>query len=247
MWHEFCDWYLEIVKPRLQAGDRVARETLATVLDQLLRLLHPFAPFLTEELWQHLKTRARKAGLQAADAMASDAIICAAWPASAPEHRDLDAEEQMRLLQEIVRAVRNVKKEKGISERQPVNVTIATADEATDAVIESRRGLLRQMAVLGEVEHGVAMAKPPLCATTVVGSLELFLLLEGLVDIDAERRRLEKQRADVERRVDALNKTLHNDRFLANTPEQVVQQKRDSAEELRDQLTKIIQNLADLG
>ena len=248
-WHELCDWYLEIVKPRLQActeDGAAARETLVTVLDSSLRLLHPLVPFVTEELWQHLKARAADASLSAAAAMEGEALITAAWPAGDPEARDERVEGEMALLQDIVRAVRNVKKEKGLPDRRPVSVTIATPDEQTDAVIETHRGLLRQMAALDRMEHGVQAAKPLRCATCVVGTIEVFLQLEGLMDIEAERQRLQKQKAEAERRIQSVQAALHNTSFRSNAPEHVVQQKTERAEELRAQLTKIIQNLADL-
>jgi len=249
-WHEFCDWYLEVVKPRLQnarsAGGAAARETLATVLDQSLRLLHPFTPFLTEKLWGHLKQAVREASLRASEQMQGEALITAAWPAADPALRDEEAEQQMALLQEIVRAVRNVRKTKGIPDRKPVKVTISAPDEPTDRLIEERTDFLKEMAVLGEVEHGVHVVKPPHCATTVVGTVEVFLRLEGLIDIEEERGRLQKQQAEVQGRIQSVEETLHNASFRANAPEQVVQQKADRAGELRAQLAKIIQNLADL-
>jgi len=100
--------------------------------------------------------------------------------------------------------------------------------------------------VLGEVEHGVHVVKPPHCATTVVGTVEVFLRLEGLIDIEEERGRLQKQQAEVQGRIQSVEETLHNASFRTNAPEQVVQQKVDRAGELRAQLAKIIQNLADL-
>jgi valyl-tRNA synthetase len=103
-----------------------------------------------------------------------------------------------------------------------------------------------QMAVLEGMEHGGQAPKPPRCATTVVGTIELFLQLEGLIDIEAERQRLQKQRAEVENHIEAIEAVLNNAAFLANAPDEVVQPRRERAEELRAQLTKIIQNLADL-
>lgn len=251
LWHEFCDWYVEIVKPRLQRGAApaeraVARETLAGVLDESLRLLHPFAPFLTEEVWQHLKARARRASLLAAASMEAEALIVAAWPAGDPARRREDLEAEMALLQDVVRAVRNVRKEKGLSDRTQVAVTIAAPDERTNAVIEAHKDFLMQMAVLERMEHGVQAPKPPRCATTVVGTMELFLQLEGLIDIEAERQRLQKQRAEVEDHIESIEAVLTDAGFLANAPDEVVRQRRERGEELRAQLTKIIQNLADL-
>jgi valyl-tRNA synthetase len=247
-WHELCDWYLEIVKPRLDggAGGRTARQTLVAALDASLRLLHPLVPFVTEELWQHLKDRARAAGLPAAEAMDAEALIVSAWPEGEPARRDEQVEQQMTLLQDVVRAVRNVRKEKGIADREPVTVTLSTPDAETDAVIEEHVGFLTEMANLDGLSHGVQATKPPRCATSVVGTIEVFLHLEGLIDLDAERARLGKQKEEAERRIEAAETALHNTAFLTNAPEDVVEQKRESAEELRAQLTKIIQNLADL-
>ena len=250
-WHEFCDWYLEIVKPRLlpdapPATAAAARETLATVLDSSLRLLHPVVPFVSEELWQHLRETARAAGLQAAEAMDAEALIVAPWPAARPARRDEGLEGEMALVQDVVRAIRSIRKEKGVHDRKPVRVTISTPDEATDRLIAARLPFLREMAVLEGVEHGVFAPKPHRCLTTVVGTIELFVQLEGLVDIEGERARLEKQRAEVERLIAGVESALHNEAFRANAPEAVVQQRLDRAEELRAQLTKIIQNLADL-
>jgi valyl-tRNA synthetase len=246
VWHEFCDWYVEIVKPRLQQGDAAARETLAAAFDRSLRLLHPFAPYLTEELWRSLKEQARAAGLQAARAMTAEALIIAPWPEGDPARHNEQAEAEMALLQEVIRAVRNVRKEKGIPDNRPLTVTVASPDEQTDRIVADRSAFLRQMAVLEGLDHAVRAAKPRRCATTVVGTVEAFIHLEGLVDVAAERARLEKQRTDAERRVTSVEAALLNNAFLANAPNDIVEQKRQRAEQLRAQLTKIIQNLADL-
>ena len=251
-WHEVCDWYLETVKPRLQPGAEratalAARETLAEVLDASLRLLHPIIPFVTEELWCHLKETARATGLRAAEAMDAEALIVAPWPEGDAARRDEAVEAEMALLQDLVRAVRSVRKEKNIHDRTAVSVIISTPDQETDALIAARLPFLREMAVLDEARHGVHATKPPHCATTVVGTIELFLSLEGLVDIESECARLEKQKADVERQIERVEAALHNDAFRANAPAEIVQQRQDRAEELRAQLTTIIQNLADLG
>ena len=250
-WHSLCDWYLELVKPRLDpandpADRAAAREALAGVLDQSLRLLHPIVPFLTEELWQNLKRTATGAGLKAAAAMESLALVRAPWPKARPGLREERLEAEMTLLQNIVRAVRNLRKEKNIPDTQPVSITLSATDEPTEAVIGTHIGLLKEMIVLNQVEHGVNADKPTRCATTVVGTTEIFLRLEGLIDIEAERRRLDKLSDDVKKRIQSVDATLHNADFLAKAPAHVVEQKKELAEDLRAQLTKIIQNLADI-
>ncbi len=251
VWHEVCDWYVEIIKPRLgpdaaPEDGAVARQTLARVLDEALRLLHPFAPFLTEELWQHLKATIGGSSLPAAARLQAEGIIRAAWPELQPELRDTEVEAQMAALQDIVRAVRNVRKSMGLSDRTAVAVVISSPDGPADAVVSAHEQFLLDMAVLSGLEHGVEIAKPPRCATAVVGTTEVFLKLEGLVDIDEERARLSKQRQDLAKQIESADKILHNPDFLARAPQEVVVQKRERAAELRAQLTKVIQNLADL-
>ena len=251
IWHEVCDWYLEIIKPRLAEGAEpadgaTARQTLATVLDQSLRLLHPFAPFLTEEIWQHLKETLAETSLPAAAEMGAEGIICAPWPELRPELREPALEQQMAALQDVVRAVRNVRKSKGLADRMAVSVVISSPDRQADAVFGEHERFLTDMAVLSGLEHGVELPKPPRCATAVVGTTEVFLKLEGLVDIEEERSRLAKQRQDLEKQIQAADGVLNNPGFLARAPQDVVTQKRERAAELRAALTKIIQNLADL-
>jgi valyl-tRNA synthetase len=153
----------------------------------------------------------------------------------------------MAMLQDVVRAVRNVRKSKGLADRTAVSVVINSPDGRTDAAVAAHQGFLRQMAVLEDLEHGVDIAKPTRCATAVVGTMEVFLRLEGLVDLAGERTRLEKQKSDLDRQIGALSVALHNSDFLAKAPDHVIAQKRQRAEELREQMTKVIQNLADLA
>jgi valyl-tRNA synthetase len=242
---------VEIIKPRLAADaapadGATARQTLATVLDQSLRLLHPFAPFLTEEIWQHLKETLAETSLPASAEMGAEGIICAPWPELRPELREPALEQQMAALQDVVRAVRNVRKSKGLADRMAVSVVISSPDRQADAVFGAHERFLTDMAVLSGLEHGVELPKPPRCATAVVGTTEVFLKLEGLVDIEEERSRLAKQRQDLEKQIQAADGVLNNPGFLARAPQDVVTQKRERAAELRAALTKIIQNLADL-
>ncbi len=250
-WHDFCDWYLELIKTRLDSRNEpedrtVARQTLATVLDQALRLLHPFAPFITEELWHHLCEALAESGLPAAEAMQAPGIIRASWPEYAAHWRREELDEEMALLQEIARAIRNIRKSKGLADRTQVSVVISSPDHDTDHIIGERERFLREMAVLDDLQHGVNATKPPRCATAVVGTIEVFVRLEGLIDIEHERERLEKQKIDVEDQIAGVDRTLNNPNFLANAPDEVVEQRRQRSEDLRAELETVIQNLADL-
>ena len=250
-WHEFCDWYLELVKPRLQGregdGGRVARETLVRVLDDSLRLLHPFAPFLTEELWQKLKEVAYRANLAAAQRMESPALIRAAWPQAEREMKDEQTEADVGFLQELARAIRHTRSEKNIADALRLRVVINSPDGETDEIIEAHADFLREMALLESIRHGAGIAKPPHAAASVVGTTELFVELEGVLDIEEERSRLEKQKAQVSGYLQKVEQKLNNPDFLANAPEQVVSRNTEKRSDLKAQLDKIEQNLADLG
>ena len=251
-WHEFCDWYVEIAKSRLNQPDDpkdalAVREILARVLDDSLRLLHPIVPFITEEVWQNLKKTASAVGLRAAGRFRSDALIRAAWPEPEERWKDPEAERNMDFIQELIRAIRNLRQQKGIGERTPVSVTISCHDEATDSAIESNLRFIKQIGVLDEIEHGLEIPKPPRSAATVLGSAELFVPLEGLINVAEEQERLLKQKHDVASYLESIRKKLRNEKFVANAPEHIVQQQRDKEKELREQLERIKQNLADLS
>ncbi len=250
-WHDLCDWYVESTKFRLgenpDALDRaVARETLARVLDTSLRLLHPFMPFLTEEVWAHLKAVATGARLAAADAMRADALVVSDWPEADDAVRDEQLESDMALLQGLIRAVRNLRREKNLRDDQPLRVTVSCADGRTQAVLERHGDLLRKIAVLEQLDHGIGQGKPAHAATTVVGTTQVFVQLEGLIDLEEERARLEKQRLDVTDHLGKVEQQLQNSEFVSRAPEDVVRRQMNRASELREHLKKIMQNMADL-
>ena len=262
-WHEFCDWYLEEAKLRLRDGAdaparAAARETLAQALDQSLRLLHPFVPYLTEALWQKLQAAAARCAPAAAQAMSADALIASRWPEADPALRDETLEKQMAYLQDIVRAVRHLRKAKDIPENWPVHIALSCPDAATDAVLADHADFLTKMALVEGLQHGVGIAKPPRSATSVVGTTELFLLerglppkvvrpmLAGLIGMKAEKERLMLAREDTTEHIAKIEKQLHNPEFLAHAPDNIVQRQKERAVELREKLQKIIQNLAEL-
>jgi valyl-tRNA synthetase len=184
--------------------------------------------------------------LGAADAMESDALIQARWPEGKPAHRDEDLEDEMDMLQDVIRSIRSVRKEKGIADRKPIDIVISSPDQETDEVIARQADFLKLMGALGKLEHGVSVEKPKRCATNVIGTIEIFLRLEGLIDLEQELKRLRKQREDLQGRIESVEKTLQNPGFLNNAPKDVVQQRRETAEDLKAQLATVQQNLADM-
>ena len=249
-WHEFCDWYLEVVKPRLYAtdeaaaGDRArARGTLAEVLDALLRLLHPFVPFITEEVWQKLK---EGCGDWDDLDLTGPALIAAAWPQSDDALDAPEIESDMSLLQDLIRGVRNIRNKFGLPDRHPLTTVVSVPDEKTKNELEPNRDFLVGMGFLEGLEIGVNRDKPERSATEVIGNLQMFVPLADVIDLDAERERLEKRISKAEEQLAAVRRKLENESFVEKAPAEIVQRERDREAEILDQIEKWQQNLADL-
>ncbi|MGD8320108.1 MAG: valine--tRNA ligase [Gemmatimonadota bacterium] len=241
-WGEVCDWYLELVKDRLGDGasgaaHEAARTTLVTVLDGVLRLLHPIMPFITAELWARLPW--------SGDAERPDDLIVAPWPEADPGRRDRDAETRMAALQELIVEVRRLRKEYGVGEGQRVAIHLVTPDEGFAAMVAGQGGALERLARVSQVsadgDHGGIGAH-----AVLKNGAELFLPLEGVIDLDRERERL---RAEIERirgQLAGTEKKLANEAFVTRAPEEVVQKERDKAASLRDQASKLEEKLGAL-
>ncbi|MEW6357481.1 MAG: valine--tRNA ligase [Planctomycetota bacterium] len=243
-WHDFCDWYLEIIKPRLNEGGDAkvgAQHMLARVLDGILRLLHPLMPFVTEELWQALKN---KVGRLESNDMAS--IMVAPWPEAKPEERDPEAEETMTLLQSIVRGVRNIRSKMNIPEKLEVEALASAPDDVAAKRLVAHAEFVRRMAGLGALEVGVGLAKPPSSAVEVVGQIQVFVPLEGLIDFKAEKARLQSRIEKVEGQLAVVNRKLSNEDFVSKAPAEIVQRERERLAELDAQLETLKKNYADL-
>ena len=250
-WHDLCDWYIESAKFRLQHGAdaadcAAARETLATVLDTSLRLLHPFIPYLSEELWGYLKALAIDGGLAAGKLMQAEALAVSQWPVADATLRDQALEGDMEYLQGLIRAIRNVRSEKNLKENQPLNVTVSCADAPTCETLDRHGDLLRKIATIDDLQHGIALEKPGHCVATVMETTQIFVQLQGLIDLAEERARLEKQHRDVTEHIGKIEDKLKNRAFVANAPEEVVRRQMERAAELRERLERVRQNLADL-
>ncbi|NOZ23311.1 MAG: valine--tRNA ligase [Planctomycetes bacterium] len=243
-WHDFCDWYVEIVKPRLNEGGDVrtgAQHRLARVLDGILRLLHPFMPFVTEELWQALKKRA---GKLEPDDVAS--IMLASWPEVKAAEKDAEAEETMDLLQSIVRGVRNIRSKMNVQDKAEVEAVVSAPDEATAKRLSDDAEFVCRMANLSDMEIGVDLAKPESSAVEVVGQIQVFVPLEGLIDFEAEKTRLHSRIEKVEKQLAIVNGKLSNENFVSKAPADIVQRERDRLAELEAQLDTLKKNYADL-
>jgi valyl-tRNA synthetase len=246
-WNELCDWYLEIVKPRLSDGsDSVARKVLAHVVDSTLRLLHPFMPFFTEEVWQHVKARISQGDLDWDGVEFADSIMVSPWPQTEPQYADAEAEETLDLIQNIIRAVRNIRSKMGIGARQLLNVVISASDANTVDMLTAHERILHDFGFMGDVSIGIDLPKPDKAATDVVGSVQVFVPLEGLVDLDEERDRLQSRIDELESGLAIINKKMDNPNFVARAPQDVVARERERQADLQGQVEKLKESLAEL-
>ena len=252
-WGEFADWYVEIAKLQLaEGGDRAfyTATTLVRVLDACLRLLHPFTPFVTEELWGSLKAAALAKGARylpfAGDAW-EDALIIARYPVPQPEEGwENERVADFSLLQEVVRAIRNLRTEKRVPPSRKIPAVIAAGDRA--GLLDGQRDALAYLAgVDGDAFaiHAALAEKPQNAAALTILGIEIYLPLEGLVDVEAERARLQKELEATQSQVARLESLLGGS-FAERAPAQVVERERqklatflETAARLRDQLSAL--------
>ncbi|HBX68234.1 MAG TPA: valine--tRNA ligase, partial [Chloroflexi bacterium] len=251
-WSEFADWYLEIAKLQMaEGGDRAfyTADALVSVLDTCLRLLHPFTPFLTEELWGYLKAACQEHGGEiglpdVAEGNWSAALIVAPWPEPMPDEGwENQAINDFELLQEIVRSIRNVRAEKNVKPGQKIPATFVAGEFAH--TLEHEAAALANLTRLDldqvSIHHELA-EKPEDSIVLVVGAVEIYLPLAGMVDLAEERTRLEKELAETESQIARLEKLL-NSPFAEKAPANVVQGERErlagfteTAEKLKTQI-----------
>jgi valyl-tRNA synthetase len=255
-WNELCDWYLEMVKPRLRgepAVKRVAQQMLAWVLDQSLRLLHPFMPFLTEALWKRLNEAAPQRGIEQVCEQ-GEALIRAAWPKVNTGWQSVGVETQMARLQEIIRAVRDAVtrvNERRAGQKQPVlrnlPLTVIRTDAELAGLLDQQRETFMRLGRTEQVQYGTDVAKPAGSMSFVVAGTEVFVPVADLIDSDVEKKRLAEEIDKAEKMLAGVNAKLADEKFTGKAPAHVVQVQRDRQKTLAEQIETLKQHLAELG
>ena len=241
-WGEVCDWYLELVKSRLNAeADRSSREaartTLVTVLDGAMRLLHPIVPFVTAELWSQLPWPD--------GSERPDDLIIAPWPKADDKDRCASTEEEMAGFQSLVTEVRRLRKEYGVGEGKRISLLVNGGPDGFLVSIQDRTAALEQLAKLGSVKSGVGSG---VGANSVLpNGAELFIPLGDVIDVEQERARMENEISRLGGVLVGVEKRLANEKFVTNAPEEVVRTARENASTLRDQVEKLRGKLTGLG
>lgn len=242
LWSEFADWYIESSKVRLYSPDdaakRSTRKVLVYVFDSLLRILHPYMPFVTEELWQALPHR-------------GSALISARWPSEGLA-RDPQAEQQYQLLQATVRAIRNARSEYNVEISKKIAATVVAKDPSVLAALSAERALIASLAKLEVDEFQVVGERPAATeggkkggnAEVVVSEgLEALIPLAGLFDAAKELGRLEKQKGKLDKELGALVGRLSNKAFMDKAPANVVEEARGQQRQLQEQLDMVVDKI----
>jgi valyl-tRNA synthetase len=226
VWNTFCDWYVELLKP-IFAGEEEAeksecRAVAAYVLDETYKLLHPFMPFLTEELWANTGERTT--------------LLChAAWPS--PDFEDAEAAEDINWLIELVSGIRSVRAEMNVPPAAIAPLVATGANALTDARLKRHEAALKRLARVGEIRQEASVPKGS--AQIVIGEATMCLPLGDLIDIDAEAARLAKEIARVTEEIARLHKKLSNENFVAKAPEEIVLAEREKLAEFQEQQQKL--------
>ena len=232
IWDNFCDWYIEIAKTRLQAGDEKVQQVLCYVLSGAMQLLHPFMPFITETIWQALPHE-------------GPSVLVSQWPQYDETLRFAEEEAQMETLMDAVRAIRNRRSEMNVPPSKKAKVLILTEKRDTFA---AGAGFFPKLAYASAIELVDAVpADAAKMASVVTGDAQLYMPMGDLIDFAAERARLEKEKAKVEDDIAFVMKKLDNPSFTQKAPEKIVAVEREKAEKLREHLAKLEESIAALG
>jgi len=239
IWSEFCDWYIELTKPRLyNKEDAVARHTaqsvLLEVLEGTLRLLHPYMPFLTEEIWQNLPNEGE------------GSIMVQFWP-QVPQYKDAEAESNMTLLMDTIKAIRNIRAEMKVSPGQKVEILILAPDGVQRKVLENGKPDILKLAGGARVDIFERLAeKPAQSASAVLEGVEIYLPLKGLMDFDKEITRIEKEIIAASQDIQSLDLKLNNPGFTNKAPAAVVAKERERLEGLLARKVALEERLKEL-
>jgi valyl-tRNA synthetase len=238
-WHEFCDWYLEMVKPALYLSEdqdvrSATRQVMLSVLSASLRLLHPSIPFVTEELWHYLPG-------------STGSIMEASFPESKDYPEDLESEGQMGLLMDVITGIRNLRSEMNVHPAQKVNIIVLSGSEPARELISRHETFLKNLAKVEDLQIRADGERPKGAVSCITDQAETYMLLEGVIDISAETAKLQKETAKLQTELKRAQNKLANRDFLERAPAEVIAREKGKVQEFVARLEKIEANLKRLG
>ena len=229
IWNEYCDWYIEFAKPRLQEdgpGKIAAQNVLVHVLEAALKLLHPFMPFITEEIWQKLPKN-------------GDSIMVSAFPKFDATKSDKDVEKAMGKIMEVITGVRNIRGEMNLNPGLKLKALIKTRHANLEAMLTKYSGFICDLARLDQITIGTKIEKSKVSASSVLGEMDLIIPLEGMMDFEEERGRIEKELKKIEKDLIFLDKKLSNPNFVKKAPAEVIEKDEKRKATLSDKQVKL--------
>ncbi|CAM4437585.1 valine--tRNA ligase [Paenibacillus phoenicis] len=237
IWDDLCDWYIEFAKLSLYGEDAAAKKktqsVLAYVLDRTLRMIHPFMPFISEEIWQHLPH-------------SGETITLAAWPEYDPALEAPDAVQEMNLLIDVIRAVRNIRAEVNVPMSKKIELVIKPGSAEVLEVLSRNEHYIRRFCNTSEYEASLNAGVPDKAMTAVVTGAELFLPLSGLIDIGQEIERLTKELDHLNKEVERVEKKLANEGFVSKAPAKVIEEERAKMADYSEKRDKVLARIAEL-
>jgi valyl-tRNA synthetase len=234
-WHELCDWYIEFIKPQMVGAkttepSNLSLEVLIFVFSQALKLLHPFMPFITEELWQRLPHQGASIAIQD-------------FPRHCPEFIDADLEQQVEILEEVITKIRNVRAEMNIEPAKRIQANLATPDQNLRGLLDRSASYIKNLARCEEIEILPLITGNNHSYRDVASGIEVEIPLAGLIDVEAERSRIRKEISKIEKEMNPIQEKLLNEDFLAHAPEHVVSLNQARLSDFREKLSKLGKNL----
>jgi len=241
IWHDFCDWYLEMIKHRFYESSKpdVQKATIARafrIFETALRTLHPFMPFITEELWWAISERQE-----------GQSIMTESWPYADNSKINPDAEKQITSIQDIVSAVRSIRGEMNVPPGKETELHLKVEENAKKNVVKKYSAYLERLAKVSKLVVGSSTERPPYSASAVVNSTEIFVPLQDIIDIDIERKRIKKEIERLEKAASNVEKKLLNEQFLARAPKEVVEKEKDKLATFNQTLEKHRETLNELS
>ena len=237
IWDDFCDWYIEMSKETLAGDDEAAKLTtrsiLVYVLDNTLRLLHPIMPFVTEEIWQSVPH-------------VGESLVVATYPTVHPEQMDEKAAEEMEFLMDFIRSVRTVRNEMNTPLSKPIKILAKVSDAAHYAILKENESYIARFSNPEEFVYGEDVEAPSDAVTSVIAGAEIYLPLAGLINIEDEIARLEKEAEKLQQEVDRVEKKLSNEKFVAKAPAAVVEAERAKGADYQAQREAVLERIATL-
>ena len=258
IWHEFCDWYLEMIKPILYQevkskkakvkSKEMAQYVMWHVLEGTLRLLHPFMPFITEEIWQALQKTVGQLNCQTAKLSnrQTESIMISSWPEVNRRRINAKIEKEMALVIGVTTSIRNIRSEMGIVPQKKIEAILKIKRKDQLKIIDANVPYIRNLAGVSKIKIGPDVVKPVPSASAVIGEIVAWVPLKGLIDPEKERGRLKRQMDKIEKELKRTKEKLKNKEFLNKAPERVIVKEKKKEKELKEKSEKLKKNLKSL-